>query len=47
MISDQARNRKAPPLDGEGLGRGDVSGRVALFIDLTPTQPHPHQGAGV
>jgi hypothetical protein len=47
MISDQARNRKAPPLDGEGLGRGDVSGRVALFIDLTPTQPSPIKGVGL
>jgi Fe-S cluster assembly protein SufD len=36
---------KAPPLDGEGLGRGGVSGRAQPFIDSTPPNP-PHQGEG-
>ena len=31
--------REAPPLDGEGLGRGGVSGEAPLVIDATPTQP--------
>jgi 2-oxoglutarate dehydrogenase E2 component (dihydrolipoamide succinyltransferase) len=31
--------REAPPLDGEGLGRGGVSGRAPNSIDSTPTQP--------
>ena len=36
----------APPLDGEGLGWGGVSGKVSLFIDSTPTQPSPIEGEG-
>jgi Fe-S cluster assembly protein SufD len=35
---------KAPPLDGEGLGRGGVE--TADFIDSTPTQPSPIEGEG-
>jgi 2-aminobenzoate-CoA ligase len=37
---------KAPPLDGEGLGRGDVSGETADFIRPTPTQPSPIKREG-
>jgi threonylcarbamoyladenosine tRNA methylthiotransferase MtaB len=38
---------KAPPLDGEGLGWGGVSGEALRFIDSTPTQTLPHQGGGL
>ncbi|MEA3044396.1 MAG: epoxyqueuosine reductase [Sphingomonadales bacterium] len=37
---------RAPPLDGEGLGRGGVSGNAPSFIDSTPTQPSPLRGEG-
>ncbi len=37
---------KAPPLDGEGLGWGGVSGNALPFIDATPTQPSPIEGEG-
>jgi pyruvate/2-oxoglutarate dehydrogenase complex dihydrolipoamide dehydrogenase (E3) component/uncharacterized membrane protein YdjX (TVP38/TMEM64 family) len=36
----------APPLDGEGLGRGEVSGKIQDFIDSTPTLPSPIKGEG-
>jgi len=38
---------KAPPLDGEGLGRGDVSGRNALYGVDHPHPTLPHQGGGL
>jgi error-prone DNA polymerase len=38
--------RKAPPLDGEELGRGGVSAKAPIFIDSTPTQPFPIKGEG-
>jgi 2-oxoglutarate dehydrogenase E2 component (dihydrolipoamide succinyltransferase) len=37
---------KAPPLDGEGLGRGDVSGDVPPSIDIHPPTS-PFKGKGV
>jgi Fe-S cluster assembly protein SufD len=37
---------KAPPLDGEGLGRGEASGKAGDSIDSTPTQPSPIKGEG-
>jgi Fe-S cluster assembly protein SufD len=37
---------KAPPLDGEGLGRGGISEKAPAFIDSTPTQPSPIKGEG-
>ena len=37
---------EAPPLDGEGLGWGGVSGEAPLFIDSTPTLPSPIKGEG-
>ena len=38
---------EAPPLEGEGLGRGGVSGKAPHFIDSTPTQTLPPQGGGL
>jgi error-prone DNA polymerase len=38
---------KAPPLDGEGLGWGGVSGKTLPCIDATPTQPSPIKGEGL
>jgi pyruvate/2-oxoglutarate dehydrogenase complex dihydrolipoamide dehydrogenase (E3) component/uncharacterized membrane protein YdjX (TVP38/TMEM64 family) len=37
--------RKAPPLDGEGLGRGGVSEKAPPVTDATPPNP-PHRGEG-
>jgi pyruvate/2-oxoglutarate dehydrogenase complex dihydrolipoamide dehydrogenase (E3) component len=37
---------KAPPLEGEGLGRGGVSGKAQTCIDSTPTPTLPPQGGG-
>jgi Fe-S cluster assembly protein SufD len=37
---------KAPPLDGEGLGRGGVSAGAARVANSTPTQPSPIKGEG-
>ncbi len=37
---------KAPPLDGEGLGWGGISGRALPCIHSTPTQPSPIKGEG-
>ena len=37
---------KAPPLDGEGLGWGGLSGKTPPFIDATPTLPSPIKGEG-
>ncbi|HEX8238292.1 MAG TPA: AMP-binding protein [Allosphingosinicella sp.] len=37
---------KAPPLDGEGLGRGEVRGKDASFSNRAPTQPSPIEGEG-
>jgi hypothetical protein len=38
---------RAPPLDGEGLGRGDVSGKIAAASTFTPTLPSPIKGEGL
>ena len=38
---------EAPPLEGEGLGRGGVSENAPHFIDSTPTQTLPPQGGGL
>jgi len=38
---------KAPPLDGEGLGRGGASGGTASFIDVHPHPTLPHRGGGL
>jgi Fe-S cluster assembly protein SufD len=38
--------KQAPPRDGEGLGRGGVSGKAPLSIGATPTQPSPIEGEG-
>ena len=38
--------RKAPPLEGEGLGRGGVAGHSPHFIDSTPTPTLPPLGGG-
>ena len=40
------RGLKAPPLDGEGLGWGGVSGKAATFAQSTPSQPSPIKGEG-
>jgi oligopeptidase B len=37
----------SPPLDGEGQGWGDLSGRGAGSSTRTPTQTLPHQGGGL
>ena len=37
---------QAPPLDGEGLGRGDVRRKAILMSPFTPTQPSPIKGEG-
>jgi hypothetical protein len=37
---------KAPPLDGEGLGWGGVSGNAPRFIDAAPALPSPIKGEG-
>ena len=37
---------RAPPLDGEGLGRGGLSARSATVSKATPTQPSPIKGEG-
>jgi epoxyqueuosine reductase len=37
---------EAPPLDGEGLGWGGVSGETPSFIDVHPHPTLPHQGGG-
>ncbi|MDB5671602.1 MAG: paaJ [Alphaproteobacteria bacterium] len=36
----------APPLDGEGLGRGELSACAAVFTQSTPTQPSLIEGEG-
>src|SRR4051812_47846052 len=36
-----------PPLDGEGQGWGDASGKGAAVSTDTPTQTLPHQGGGL
>ncbi|HEY0412123.1 MAG TPA: AMP-binding protein [Allosphingosinicella sp.] len=38
---------KAPPLDGEGLGRGGLRDPHRPSSNLTPTQPAPGEGEGV
>ena len=38
---------KAPPLDGEGLGRGDVPGKAALYDVDHPHPTLPHRGGGL
>ncbi|HEX8239328.1 MAG TPA: tRNA (N(6)-L-threonylcarbamoyladenosine(37)-C(2))-methylthiotransferase MtaB [Allosphingosinicella sp.] len=38
--------RLAPPLDGEGLGRGEVGDRLRLSSSRPPTQPSPIEGEG-
>ncbi|MDQ8754922.1 2-oxo acid dehydrogenase subunit E2 [Sphingosinicella sp. LHD-64] len=38
---------KAPPLDGEGLGRGGVSENTQLSSKATLTQPSPIEGEGL
>jgi Fe-S cluster assembly protein SufD len=37
---------KAPPLDGEGLGRGGISAGATRVANSTPTQPSPIKGEG-
>jgi ring-1,2-phenylacetyl-CoA epoxidase subunit PaaD len=37
---------KAPPLDGEGLGRGEVRGPLCPKSSRTPTQTSPIEGEG-
>ncbi|HEY1607034.1 MAG TPA: SufD family Fe-S cluster assembly protein [Allosphingosinicella sp.] len=38
--------RKAPPLDGEGLGRGELRDPLSPTSNRTPTQPSPIEGEG-
>jgi pyruvate/2-oxoglutarate dehydrogenase complex dihydrolipoamide dehydrogenase (E3) component/uncharacterized membrane protein YdjX (TVP38/TMEM64 family) len=38
--------RGAPPLDGEGLGRGGIAARFGMDEEITPTQPSPIKGEG-
>ncbi len=40
------RRLKAPPLDGEGLGWGDTSGKGSAVPAITPTLPSPIKGEG-
>ena len=35
-----------PPLDGEGLGWSEVSGKVGVVSTVTPTLPSPIKGEG-
>jgi hypothetical protein len=36
--------RKAPPLDGEGLGRGEVRSRARSLETAPPINPPPSRG---
>ena len=38
---------KAPPLDGEGLGRGELRDPLSSTFNRTPTQPSPIEGEGL
>jgi ring-1,2-phenylacetyl-CoA epoxidase subunit PaaD len=38
---------KSPPLDGEGLGRGEVRREAERASTRTPTQPSPIEGEGL
>jgi pyruvate/2-oxoglutarate dehydrogenase complex dihydrolipoamide dehydrogenase (E3) component/uncharacterized membrane protein YdjX (TVP38/TMEM64 family) len=39
--------RRAPPLDGEGLGRGGFSAHSEPGLTATPTRPSPIEGKGL
>jgi len=42
----RVRDTKAPPLDGEGLGRGGLSACPTRVAEATPTLPSPIKGEG-
>ena len=47
LAIDEVLRRQAPPLDGEGLGRGGVSGKIPLYDKDQPLPTLPHQGGGL